>query len=73
MRITLSVLALVLCCSTARAQDYVWWEGENPVETNFPKNSWFAAGTFADRRDLLSGGDWLSNSGKRGRDEAFAR
>ncbi|TVR50438.1 MAG: hypothetical protein EA425_09940 [Puniceicoccaceae bacterium] len=55
---------------------FIWWEGENPVETNFPERSAFSADTFADRRhEILSGGDWLSNSGDRapGEPEAFAR
>jgi len=43
------------------------------VETNFPERSWFSANTFPEKRDLLSGGKWLSNSGKRDGPEAFAR
>ncbi|MCD6351212.1 MAG: hypothetical protein J7M26_03735, partial [Armatimonadetes bacterium] len=57
----------------AGGQEYVWWEGENPVATNFPKQSWFSPTTFENNRDQLSGGDWLSNSGPRKGDEAFAR
>ena len=51
---------------------HVWWEGEAAAETNFPPRSWFSASTFADRRHLLSGGEWLSNSGKRTGAEAYA-
>ena len=56
-----------------RAADYVWFEGEKPDATNFPPKSWFDASTFPDTANLLSGGQWLSSSGKRGKDELFAR
>ncbi|MHC4506258.1 MAG: hypothetical protein ACYTFI_23430, partial [Planctomycetota bacterium] len=56
----------------ARAQS-VWWEGESPSRTNFPKKTWFGAHTFQSKRnDVLSGGDWLTNVGKRAGPEAFA-
>jgi len=55
------------------AAAYVWWEGEKPVATNFPARTYFSASTFADKRDLLSGGEWLTNAGKRTGAEAFAR
>ena len=64
----IAVLAVVVnSCSTVsqEAPQYVWWEGESPTETNFPANSWFAASGFPETRDLLSEGDWLSNSGDR--------
>jgi hypothetical protein len=66
---------LLLCVMSAplMAADYVWWEGEAPVESNFPKRSDFSPATFPDRKHLLSGGDWLSSSGPRGKDEIFAR
>ncbi|HZC26143.1 MAG TPA: hypothetical protein VE287_03905, partial [Actinopolymorphaceae bacterium] len=52
---------------------YVWWEGEEPAETNFPSDTEFSPAE--NERHLLSGGDWLSNAGTRGVDqpEAFAR
>jgi hypothetical protein len=52
---------------------YVWWEGEAATETNFPAQTEFSP--TEEERHLLSGGDWLSNSGIRGADqpEAFAR
>ena len=54
--------------------DEVWWEGETPSATNFPAKTWFSASTFeAKRHEVLSGGDWLTNAGKRTGDEAFAR
>ncbi len=60
--------------ASAADTPFVWWEGEGAVETNFPDNSWFAAETFADKRQqVLSEGDWLSASGPRGKDELFAR
>lgn len=54
-------------------ENYVWWEGESPIETNFPKETYFSASTFEHNRHLLSGGDWLTNAGERGKDEAFAK
>ena len=56
----------------AAGVDYVWWEGERPAATNFPATSAFSTNTFADTSDLLSGGDWLSNSGPRAGAEAYA-
>jgi hypothetical protein len=53
--------------------DYLWWEGEATESTNFPSQSWFSPSTFKETAHLLSGGDWLSISGKRGKDEVFAR
>jgi len=52
---------------------WVWWEGEDPVETNFPGRTWFSA--REDERDKLSGGEWLTNIDDRERGEpaAFAR
>jgi hypothetical protein len=59
------------CISASQA--FVWWEGEAPVETNFPKETWLSASTFEHNRHLLSGGDWLTNAGERGKEEAFAK
>ena len=60
--------------AAAKETAFVWWEGEDATETNFPERSWFSADTFrAKRHEVLSGGDWLSNSGDRTGPEAFAR
>jgi hypothetical protein len=56
-----------------RAAGYVWWEGEQPLETNFPRQTSFSASTFPAKREGLSGGDWLTNEGRRTGPEAFAR
>ncbi len=82
----LSVLVAMLWPTMAAASDepatqaggddeqrYVWWEAESPAASNFPPTSWFAPSTFADTKHLLSGEDWLSASGNRGKDELFAR
>lgn len=68
-----ALLALWNGASSCGAADYLWWEGEKPIETNFPKTSWFAPSEFKSTAHLLSEGDWLSASGKRGKDELFAR
>ncbi len=69
-------LALILVAlahrSRAESPDTVWWEGEKPTETNFPKRTWFSPQN-AREADLLSAGAWLSNSGKRTGPEAFAK
>jgi hypothetical protein len=64
---------LALTGVVAAGAEYVWWEGESPAETNFPKRTWFSPPSFRDRAELLSAGDWLTNSGKRTGDEAFAK
>jgi len=63
-------LALTAC---AFGEEHVWWEGEKPAETNFPKSTWFSPSSFRERADLLSEGDWLTNTGNRTGPEAFAK
>lgn len=76
---TLALTALLALSSVpspthAAEPAFVWWEGEDTAQTNFPARSWFGADTFpAKRNEVLSGGDWLSASGDRGPDELFAR
>ena len=55
------------------AATWVWWEGEDPVATNFPDRTWFSP--RPQERALLSGGDWLTHMGERpaGSEPAFAR
>lgn len=61
-------LLLVLIALHASAQPtFVWWEGEDPAQTNFPDRSWFSPDTDGDF-SVLSGGSWLSSSGEAGRD-----
>ncbi len=55
------------------AAESVWWEAERADETNFPRESAFAASTFPAKRDLLSGGDWISVGSPRQGAVAFAR
>jgi len=71
--------AMVLCASLGGAAapaggpEHVWWEGEKPAETNFPKKTWFSPSSFRSRAHLLSEGDWLTHEGNRTGPEAFAR
>lgn len=67
------VLMVLGTCGSAGAAEYAWWEGETPKETNFPARSDFAPSTFTATRQLLSGGDWLSSSGKAGREPLYAK
>ncbi len=69
----LAMLAALTGARVAPASDLVWWEGEHAFETNFPQRSAFSADTFPETRQLLSAGDWLTNSGPRVGEEAFAR
>ena len=61
MKAVLLLFALISCFFTA---DYIWVEGENPKETNFPSSSWFAPQN-AEEKEVLSGGNWLSADKKR--------
>ncbi len=54
----------------AKAPVYVWWEGEQPLRTNFPTRTWFSP--QPKERDVLSAGDWLTHEGKAGDQELFA-
>ncbi len=72
-RAPLLALALVSLAAGAARAAVVWWEGEAPAETNFPARTWFSASTFPEKRDVLSGGDWLTHDGERKGPEAFAR
>lgn len=43
---------------------YVWWEGEDYYQTNFPAVTEFSESTLdGDKKDILSGGKWLTNEG----------
>lgn len=72
LRVT--IYATFLSTSIASAAPFVWWEGEAPAKTNFPKSTWFTPQNDGER-DKLSGGAWLSNNDNRpaGSDEAFAQ
>jgi hypothetical protein len=52
---------------------YIWWEGEQPSETNFPETTWFNTGAIQDSKSRLSNGDWLTIDGERRGSAAFAR
>ncbi len=63
---TAFVLLWLLCLAvgTASAADsLVWWEGEHPVETNFPGGNPF--GVTDQMKQVLSGGDWLEAAANR--------
>src|SRR5918993_1838206 len=64
----LLLFPLFLFCRAAPAAsspDYVWWEGENSTQTNFPTNKPFGPKNIDGNAHLLSNGDWLNSSGKR--------
>jgi len=43
---------------------YVWWEAENPADTNFPTQHPFAPASFGESA-VLSEGDWIGADGDR--------
>jgi hypothetical protein len=69
------MLAIVIgaCALAAAGEPYIWWEGERPAKTNFPAKTWFSPAS-PDEAAVLSGGQWLTNSGKRaaGAEEGYA-
>lgn len=67
------ILSLILTTNASAKESYIWWEGENPQSTNFPKSTYFDPQNDQER-DKLSGGRWLTNMEKRkaGSDQAFA-
>ncbi|MFC1716536.1 hypothetical protein ACFL6S_22910 [Candidatus Poribacteria bacterium] len=67
------IIAMLSGACFGAGQDYIWWEGESPVETNFPEETWYSASTFEHNRHLLSGGAWLTNADERVGEEAFAK
>jgi hypothetical protein len=70
----LSFIFVLLTFHTSDAQvSYIWWEGEEPVETNFPKSTWFSTGAISESKHLLSNNQWLTNEGNRSGAEAFAK
>jgi hypothetical protein len=50
------VLVLFVSCGNVRAADYVWWEGEDCVETNFVPDNWLSE----NQGNVCSGGKWLT-------------
>ncbi len=71
--LSVSILATAFAVPSQGGTSYVWWEGENPVETNFPQKTWFSSSSFPKNRHLLSESEWLTNNGNRTGDEAFAK
>jgi len=57
------IVCLLLTPGLAWAGDYVWWEGEAPTLTNFPRASSFSANTLGEAKNLLSNSNWLSIDG----------
>lgn len=58
--------ALALCALRLPAADgFVWWEAETAAETNFPRQTWLSAAGLQGKGEQLSGGQWLTNDGKR--------
>src|SRR5438552_1707045 len=53
------ILAVLIALSAHPAEpNYIWFEGEDAVEHNFPPSVAFAANT-PQEKDKLSGGTWL--------------
>ena len=52
---------------------YIWWEGEEPLESNFPKQTYFSPASFPQNQHLLSEGNWLTSEGKRKGEALYAK
>ena len=52
-----AVVALILCLPASGGS--IWVEGEAPAKSTVEKHNWYDAV----KRDVLSGGDWLSHYG----------
>jgi len=50
---------------------FIWWQAEKPAATNFPKHTWLSASSPT-QKAKLSGGQWLTFSGKAGSTPLFA-
>lgn len=68
-----AIAALAVLPGVGLSAGFVWWEAERFAESNFPRESPFAASTFEPKRDLLSGGDWISIGSPRSGQVAFAK
>ncbi len=65
MRIGVAAACLgAMLATVAGAQDFVWWEAEQPEQANFPERTWFDP-QDDEERDKLSGGDWLTHIDER--------
>ena len=62
MPIVFIVLATCLSAGSVAAGDYIWWEGETPIDTNFPRQTSYSPRPGEDRH--LSAGNWLTNINK---------
>jgi hypothetical protein len=59
-----SVASVVGLSTAAKAQQYIWWEAEQPMLGNFPATSPFAPEN-AEQAAKLSGKKWITAGGKR--------
>lgn len=66
------VLAMLALTLPIAAQDFTWWEAEAAASQNFNGRD-FAARNYGDKREALSGGDWLCNGGPVGAEPVTAR
>jgi len=62
-RIAIVLLLLAAMGTAFGAEQVIWWEGEDAVETNFPGGNPF--GVTAEMKQVLSGGEWLEAGGNR--------
>lgn len=67
-----ALLALFLAPRLASAQDWVWWEGEAASPHTFNSRD-FSPRNYGDKRDALSGRDWLFNGGTAAAQPATAK
>ncbi|NLF40410.1 hypothetical protein GX586_13280 [bacterium] len=55
--------AVLAAACMAQAAGFIWWEGEHPARTSFPRQKTSFSPASDAEKSVLSGGDWLSNEG----------
>ncbi len=73
MSMTLGLTGAPASPAPSSDTDFIWWEGENPKESNFPDHSSFTPANDTEKAHL-SGGAWLSaDGGRMGKPALFAK
>ncbi len=62
------ILFLFFPCFTRAGGETIWIEGEAPAKSTFQKHGWYDGV----KKDVLSGGDWLSHYGSEPGEAAYA-
>lgn len=58
MRLLIALLGASLLLTSAASAEWIWMEGEKPAKSTMNRHPWWYDQV---KKDLLSGGDWISN------------